>query len=261
MNKGKKSPSELSALDKAVDAAMAGASYGSVQKLTGVPRSTVRYHVLQRGIARRSIPRSGPKLRAEADIDKALAAVAAGVSWRNAAEAGGIGLSTLYRHLSGERSVMPGERKLRSTALTVVEREEIRVGIELGESDAKIAERIGRHRSTVWREIEANGGWRVYSAAAAEQRAANAARRPKSGWTESRPWLWDQIAQMIRTKKWSPEQVARRLRKDHPDQPHWWVSHEAIYQGIFVQAKGELRRELALCLRSGRARRRPRTRT
>jgi hypothetical protein len=86
VNKGKKSPSELSALDKAVDAAMAGASCGSVQKLTGVPRSTVRYHVLQRGIARRSIPRSGPKLRAEADIDKALAAVAAGVSWRNAAE-------------------------------------------------------------------------------------------------------------------------------------------------------------------------------
>jgi IS30 family transposase len=102
-------------------------------------------------------------------------------------EVGGIGLSTLYRHLSGERSVMPGERKLRITALTVVEREEIRVGIELGESDAKIAERIGRHRSTVWREIEANGGRRVYSAAAAEQRAANAARRPKSGWTESRP--------------------------------------------------------------------------
>ena len=229
MNKGKKSSSELSALDQAVDAAMAGASYVAVQRLTGVSRSTVRYHVIQRGIARRSVPRSGPKLRAGADVEKAIAAVAAGVSWRRAAEVGGIGLSTLYRHLRGKRSGMPGERKRRGSALTAVEREEIRVGIELGESDTTIAERIGRHRATVWREIRANGGRRIYRAPAAEQRAACAASRPKPGWTETRPWLWDQVRQMIRTKKWSPEQVAFRLRKDHPDQPEWWVSHEAIY--------------------------------
>ena len=156
---------------------------------------------------------------------------------------------------------MPRERKRRSTALTAIEREEIRVGVELGESDITIAERIGRHRSTIWREIRANGGRRIYRAAAAEQRAAKAACRPKTGWTETRPWLWDEVCEMIRSKKWSPEQVARRLRKDHPEQPQWWVSHEAIYQAIFVQAKGELRRELAACLRSGRIRRRPRMRT
>ena len=260
MNKGSKSPNELSALDEAIDAAMAGVSYGAVERLTGVPRSTVRYHVIQRGIARRSVPRSGPKLRADADIEKALVAVAMGVSWRSAAEAGGVGISTLSRTLRGERSIMPGERKRRDIALTAIEREEIRVGIELGESDTTIAERIGRHRSTVWREIRANGGRRVYSAGAAEQRAAHAARRPKPEWTETRPWLWDEVCRMIRTNKWSPEQIARRFRKDHPGQPQWWVSHEAIYQAIFVQAKGELRRELSLCLRSGRVRRRPRTR-
>ena len=261
MNKGKKSPDELSALDQAVEAVIAGASYKTAGRLYGVPSSTVGYHVAQRGIPRQLIPRSGPKLRADADVEKALDALAAGSSWRSAAETGGIGLSTLYRHICGERSVMPRERKRRSTALTAIEREEIRVGVELGESDITIAKRIGRHRSTIWREIRANGGRRIYRAASAEQRAAKAACRPKTGWTETRPWLWDEVCEMIRSKKWSPEQVARRLQKDHPEQPQWWVSHEAIYQAIFVQAKGELRRELAACLRSGRIRRRPRMRT
>ncbi len=160
--------------------------------------------------------------------------------------------------MRGQRLEMVSERKRRAGALTVSEHEEIRVGIKAGESDAVIANRLGRHRSTVWREIQANGGRGSYRATLAEARAAREAKRPKACWTEHRPWLWDEVEGLLRTKKWSPEQIAHRLRKDHPDQPEWWVSHEVIYQAIFVQAKGELRKELAACLRSGRVRRRPR---
>jgi IS30 family transposase len=149
------------------------------------------------------------------------------------------------------------QRQRRSGALTPAEREEIRIGVDAGESDAAIGRRLGRHRGTVGREIAANGGRARYRAVAAEARAAQVAGRPKPFWTERRPWLWQYVQTLLRTKKWSPEQIARRLRRDHPHESQWWVSHEAIYQAIFVQAKGELRKELAACLRTGRARRRP----
>ncbi len=93
------------------------------------------------------------------------------------------------------------------------------------------------------------------------RRASGTSRPPaQAPWTEQRPWLWEEVQALLRTKKWSPEQIAHRCRKEHPDRPEWWVSHEAIYQAVFVQAKGELRKELTACLRSGRARRRPRSR-
>lgn len=149
------------------------------------------------------------------------------------------------------------DRVPRANALTLEDREEIFLGIDRGESDTEIARRIGRHRGTVGREIKANGGRGVYRPFAAQERADKAARRPQPRWFELRPWLWAYVIELLGTKKWSPEQIAQRLRHDHPDESQWWVSHEAIYQAIYVQAKGALRKELMECLRSGRVRRHP----
>ena len=169
----------------------------------------------------------------------------------------GISLRTLDRWIADESVVVVRDRKIRPNALTVRDREEIRVSIVRGETDAQIARRLGRHRGTIGREITANGGRSRYRAYRADDRATSAAQRPKAPWTELRPWLWEHVVALLLTKKWSPQQIARRLRRDHPDEPQWWVSHEAIYQAIFVQAKGTLRKELAACLRSGRAKRQP----
>jgi len=247
-------------LETAIEAVIEGASYDRAEEISGVPRSTIREHALRRGVA--SIRGPGRRPVGKAKLNIALRSVVAGATHVEAAAAAGISLSPLRRALRNQGVVMPPpEHKRRPNSFSLAEREEIRVGIRAGESDATIAEGLGRHRSSVWREIRANGGRGCYRAAAADERAAEVARRPKTHWTDDRPWLWEEVQRLLRTKKWSPEQIAQRLRKEHPDQPEWWVSHEAVYQAIFVQAKGELRKELAACLRSGRTRRRPRTRT
>ena len=186
-----------------------------------------------------------------------LAAVARGMGRVEAAALAGISLRTLDQRIADESVVVLRDRKIRSNALTLEDREEIRVGIEHGETDTQIAARLGRHRGTIGREITANGGRSRYRAYRAQDRADEAARRPKPSWIAARPWLWEHVVALLRTTQWSPQQIARRLRQDHADEPQWWVSHEAIYHAIFVQAKGSLRKELAAYLRSGRAKRQP----
>lgn len=144
--------------------------------------------------------------------------------------------------------------------LTLAEREEIRLGVSQGESFAAIAARLGRPTSAVSREVGRNGGREEYRAYLGHERAYQAARRPKATKLDSCRPLRDQVIEWLK-RLWSPEEIARRLRIEYPDDPMMRVSHETIYQSIYVQGRGELRRELARCLRTGRAKRRPHSRT
>ncbi len=196
-----------------------------------------------------------------------LLALVEGWSYPDAAVLAGVSERTLHRRAREVRFgrarprnsvLMPKsiERTRRDVELSVEERQQIFLGIDRGESDVEIGARIGRPRQTVWREIRRNGGRAAYRPAAAERRADEQARRPKQWWIHARPLLWATVIERLRERKWSPEQIAKRLRFDHPDDPWWWVSHESIYQAVFVQAKPALRKELTERLRTGRARRR-----
>ena len=140
--------------------------------------------------------------------------------------------------------------------LSLAEREEISLGLQAGESFAALAGRLGRATSTVSREVAAHGGRGGYRGWRAHQAAQAAARRPKVAKLACAR-LAAQVAEWLE-ELWSPEEIARRLRAEFPHDPMMWVSHETIYQSLFVQGRGELRRELHRCLRSAaRARRRP----
>jgi IS30 family transposase len=141
--------------------------------------------------------------------------------------------------------------------LSFAERERILVGVVRGESNAEIARVLGRHRSTVGRELARCGRRRGhYSALSAERKAWGAARRPKPTKLSRCARLLCEVERRL-LERCSPEQIAARLMVEFPDDPEMRISHETIYQSLYVQARGELRRELAACLRTGRARRKP----
>jgi len=187
----------------------------------------------------------------------ALFELARGATIDEAAAAVGVSPRSVDRFVCEHGRMTLRETTQRPGVLTFQDREEIRVGIERGESNADIGERIGKNRGTIWREIDKNGGRDAYRACGAHERAHQAAKRARPSWVETRRWLFDIVVGHMKDDAWSPEQISNRFRKEHPDDASWWVSPETIYQAIYVQARGELRTELVACLRSGRIRRKP----
>src|SRR6266545_4723902 len=179
--------------------------------------------------------------------------------------------------------------------LSFAEREEIAILRAQGVGVRQIARRLGRDPATISRELRRNaatrGGRLDYRASTAQWHADRRARRPKTAKLAAndalRQYVQDRLAGVLATPDgvpvpgpdvrwigrrhgrrkdrrwaaaWSPEQIANRLRVDFPDDGSMRVSHEAIYQALYVQGRGALRRELTACLRTGRALRVPRAR-
>jgi transposase, IS30 family len=212
--------------------------------------------------------------------------VGAGMSPHDAGVAVGVSQSTGWKWFAdagGVKPKLPVEGPRRRPRLTFVEREEIALGVAGGESLRAIARRLGRAASTIAREVNANGryrgqsryrwmyrfgakwrgGWQprpYYRATTAQAFTQRRARRPKTGKLAGNERLRTEVQTRL-DELHSPAQIAARLRLDFPDDPEMRVSHETIYQSIYVQGRGQLRRELHRCLRTGRALRKPQRRT
>jgi transposase, IS30 family len=141
-----------------------------------------------------------------------------------------------------------------SRRLSLNDRIEIRLGLERCLSLRGIARNLKRHPSTISREVRANGGCAAYKPLAAHRRAELNARRPKPTKLASNPKLLDRVTEDLK-ELWSPQQIADRLAEEFGDDGSMRISHETIYKSLYVQGRGELRRELARCLRTGRAKR------
>lgn len=183
----------------------------------------------------------------------------------------------------------------RHRSLSFVEREEIALECARGTGVRAIARKLGRSPSTISREIRRNSATRSgefdYRAINAQWHADRSAKRPKASKLTLNPTLRDYVQDRLSgrvatpdgiafdgpvvvwkgrravhrqsrrwSSAWSPEQIAQRLKVDFPEDPTMRISHEAIYQALYIQGRGALRRELSACLRSGRALRLPRER-
>ncbi len=228
---------------------------------------------------------AGPPRLARERVRSFWRARIAGASIAAAAAAVGVSETCGARWVTESGGMIPNLADPSGRYLSLQEREEIAILWEQGESQAEIARRIGRHRSTICRELKRNRTVRYsgrastldgpakpgvktrpgrrkrvqYRASIAQWKAEQRARRPKPQLRKlaTHPQLRAEVAARL-TRNWSPEQIAATLRQDFPERPEMWVSHETIYQALYVQGRGELRRELTRCLRTGRALRTPR---
>ena len=148
-------------------------------------------------------------------------------------------------------------RDLLGRCLTFAEREEIAMAHAAGHGVRQIAHSLGRSPSTICRELQRNvEGTKSYRATTAHALAYERASRPKAAKLTTNLVLRAKVEKDLE-KKYSPEQITGRLRVEFPDDLEMRVSPETIYQSLYVQSRGALRRDLTVCLRTGRALRRP----
>jgi IS30 family transposase len=222
--------------------------------------------------------------------------ISRGLSSEDAGVAAGVSPAVGTRWFREAGGVSPGRvAPLSGRYLSFAEREEIAILRARGSGVREIARRLRRSPSTISRELRRNaatrGGRLEYRASTAQWHADRRGRRPKLSKLAAndalRRYVQDRLAGTVTTSdgravagpevrwigrrhgrradrrwatSWSPEQIAHRLRVDFGDDESMRVSHEAIYQALYVQGRGALRRELSACLRTGRALRVPRAR-
>src|SRR6478609_3967150 len=187
-------------------------------------------------------------IRAGLSVDEAAASAGASWSWGR----------RVFVRLGGVNPTKPtepsGQRYLRFE-----EREEIMRLQASGLGVRAIAREIDRDPSTVSRELKRAVGVRGYRAGMAQTDADRGRRGPRGAKLASNLRLRREVQERLERHE-SPEQIAGRLKVDFPDEPEMWVSAETIYQSLYVQARGGLKRELTAYLRTGRSMRKPRRR-
>jgi len=192
------------------------------------------------------------------------AGIRAGLSHPEAAVGAGVSAPTANRWFRQRGGVMPPASTMtRSRVLSFAEREQIAVLRAAGLGVRAIARELGRDPGTISRELRRvrlpkGHSVRVsYLASVAQANADVKARRPKAAKLATNLPLRREVQDRLGDNH-SPEQIAARLREDFPDDPEMWVSHETIYQSLYVQSRGGLKRELTTHLRTGRTMRKPR---
>jgi IS30 family transposase len=165
-------------------------------------------------------------------------------------------VNRLFRETGGLR---PRTRPRSPLRLSATEREEISRGISGEESLRSISRRLRRSASTISREVAHNGGRCQYRAWWADECAIRRGRRPKQTKLGRHARLRSAVVKMLEGR-YSPEQISETLKREYPEDSGMQVSHEAIYRSLFIQGRGALRKELAKCLRTGRAHRIPHAR-
>lgn len=165
--------------------------------------------------------------------------------------------SSIYPLLARTGGIRPPKRVRSRLALTLLEREEISRGLIVKKSLRAIAQSLRRSASTISREVGRNGGAKNYRAALSDAAAWDRSVRPKLCKLAGNDYLCRAISAKLK-RKWSPQQIAGWLMREHPNDEGKRVSHETIYRSLFIQTRGVLKKELLMHLRATRSMRRSR---